>query len=474
MQLMLQASGPSTKESQYYRIRAIPNPDNHVLEIGGLDVREDGVVGACTRRGEVFLISGVFDDGNGAKQGVKYSKLSEGLHEPLGLLFDDAGVLCVQRGELTKIFREPWGSTRFVAYCDLWPLSGNYHEYSYGPKRDLDKNLWMTFNLAWIDQGESLVPWRGFAAYLTPEGKFVPACAGLRSPAGIGLNASADVFVTDNQGDWVATNKLSHMTPGGFYGHPESLKWCSLPESVVKPRPKPRDGMRLDEVRDEFKLPAVWFPYKKMGQSASDIVCDTSGGKFGPFDKQLFVGDQTTSEVMRVFLEKVDGEYQGACFPFVRGFACGITRLAFAPNGSLVAGMTNRGWPSVGSRDDGLQILTWTGVNPFEILEMRARPEGFELVFTEDVDPKSAGDPASYSMESFTYLHHERYGSDEIDKKRLDIAAAKVSPDRRRVTLTVKGLRRAFVHALDASGVRSSHGKPLLHAKAFYTLNRIP
>ncbi|MFO0842878.1 MAG: hypothetical protein U0797_10855 [Gemmataceae bacterium] len=57
--------------------------------------------------------------------------------------------------------------------------------------------------------------------------------------------------------------------------------------------------------------PAVSFPYGKMGQSASGLDCDLSGGKFGPFERQLFVGDQTHSTVMRVFLEKVNGRYQG-------------------------------------------------------------------------------------------------------------------------------------------------------------------
>ncbi len=85
---------------------------------------------------------------------------------------------------------------------------------------------------------------------------------------------------------------------------------------------------------------AVILPYNKMGQSAAGILCDTTGGKFGPFEKQLFVGDQTHSTVMRVFLEKIDGLYQGACFPFRQGQGSGSLSLLFAPDGSMFVGGT--------------------------------------------------------------------------------------------------------------------------------------
>ena len=118
--------------------------------------------------------------------------------------------------------------------------------------------------------------------------------------------------------------------------------------------------------------PCIWFPYGRMGQSASEPSWDTTGGKFGPFAGQCFVGDQTKSIVMRVYLEKVNGRYQGACFPFRSGFECGVNRLAFGPDGSLYVGMTNRGWGSVGGKPYGLQRLVYTGVLPFEIHDHEA------------------------------------------------------------------------------------------------------
>jgi hypothetical protein len=223
-----------------------------------------------------------------------------------------------------------------------------------------------------------------------------------------------------------------------------------------------------------FQLPAVWFPYDKMGRSPSGFVWDRTGGRFGPFEGQVFVGDQYASTVMRVFLERVNGRWQGACFPFRKDLACGVVRLAWGPDGSLLTGETNRGWGSIGSRTQGLQRLVWTGAVPFEVSEMRARSGGFELRFTKPVEAASAADPGSYRKESYTYLLHSDYGSPEIDRGEPTIAAVTVSPDGLSATLAVDGLRSGYVHELHLDGLRSAEGLPLLHAQAYYTLVEIP
>ena len=224
----------------------------------------------------------------------------------------------------------------------------------------------------------------------------------------------------------------------------------------------------------QLKPPAVWFPYKKMGQSTTDIMLDASDGRFGPFAGQLFVGEFTQAGMNRVFLEKIDGEYQGACFPFRSGFASAVLRMGQGRDGSVFVGLTNRGWSSLGTASYGLQRLVWTGKVPFEIKEMRVRPDGFELVFTRPVEKTTAADPASYKMHSYTYLYQSTYGSDEIQNQDLVITSATVSGDGLRVRLAVNTLRELFVHELTALGIRSHDGEPLLHPHAYYTLNRIP
>jgi hypothetical protein len=219
--------------------------------------------------------------------------------------------------------------------------------------------------------------------------------------------------------------------------------------------------------------PAVLFPYGKMGQSASGIANDFTG-KFGPFKDQLFVGDQTHSTVMRVYLEKVRGRYQGACFMFKEGFASGTLSLEFAPNGSLFVGGTDRGWGSRGGKPFALQRMDWTGETPFEIHEMHAKSDGFELTFTEPVDAASVANPESYTIETYDYIYQASYGSPEVDRTNPTIKSIKVAADGKSARLFIDGLQEGHVHELHFPGIRSAKGEPLLHPAAYYTMNYIP
>ena len=105
---------------------------------------------------------------------------------------------------------------------------------------------------------------------------------------------------------------------------------------------------------------------------------------------------------------------------------------------------------------------------------MRATPTGFVLSFTEEVDPKTAGNPANYAMEAWTYIYQKSYGSPEVDQATPKITEAKVSEDGLMVELIVTGRVQGHVHHLNSKGVTSAKGAKLWHADAFYTLNEIP
>jgi len=452
------------------------------MEVGGLDVLPDGRLAVAIRKGEVWLIE------NPSAESVEFMEMrpfAVGLHEPLGVLYHDKSLYVTQRTELTRL-RDTDGdglADEYIRAAGGWHVSGNYHEYIFGPKRDGHGNLWITTNLG-IGQGsDNKKPWRGWGLMLTPEGDLKPMCAGMRSPSGIGANAAGDMFFTDQQGNWVPTNTLHHLRKGAFYGHPDGLAPQARPDAPFdSPVKTKRYASYTEAVKAIPQLvpPAVWFPYMKMGRSATDILLDDTGGRFGPFAGQLFVGDFTHSSIHRVFLEKVDGEYQGACFPFREGFPAAVVRMALTKkiakgdNAEMFVGMTNRGWNSRGDASYGLHRLKWTGKTPFEIKTMQATPEGFRLTFTQPIDPVTASDPAGYRMISYTYPYSSAYGGDEIQTKQLTVSKAIVSKDRRSVHLIVSPLRPLFVHELKAAGVRSASGVPLLHPDAYYTLNRIP
>ena len=463
-------------EDEYYRIITLPSPEEIPFEVSGLETLGTGTLAVALRKGEVWVIENAYQD---PPEKLRIKRIASALHEPLGLLQHGGSLYVAQRSELTRM-RDLNGDGVMDEYHTLyngWGITGNYHEYAYGPKVDRQGNFWVTLNSSIGKKPTPNEAWRGWGVKVTPQGEMFPIAAGMRSPSGLGLNADGAVFFTDQQGNWIGTCTLSHMQEGAFFGHVDSLKFCSLPGSPIECPEKVPTGISIIEARKQLpilKLPAVWFPYNKVGRSATDIVCDQTRGRFGPFAKQLFVGDFTNATISRVYLEKVRGEYQGACFPFRIGFQSAVVRLAWGKDGSLFVGETNRGWNSIGNRSYGLERLVWTGKVPFEVKEMRARSDGFELVFTKPVNRESGGDPQSYSMSSYTYLFHPEYGSPEIETRTLKIQKALVGDAGERVRLVVEELREGYVHELHLSGVRSESGGPLLHDRAYYTLNQIP
>lgn len=177
---------------------------------------------------------------------------------------------------------------------------------------------------------------------------------------------------------------------------------------------------------------------------------------------------------MRATTEKINGVWQGACYPFREGFDTGLLALQFTPNGNLIAGGTNRGWPVRGPKAYAIQRLDWTGVTPFEIKQVQVTPKGFKLDFTLPVNRELAANPAIYQMATFTHIYQQGYGSPEVDQTQPTVTQATVAQDGLSVMLEVPDRVKGHVHEFHLDGLESSQGLPLLHADAYYTLNEIP
>ena len=493
------AQAESPKEDDYFKIMRVPAPEGYILEVGGLCTLPNGDLGVTTRRGDIFIVE------NPTSPRPFFRKFASGLHEVLGLEYKNGALYCVQRGELTKLVDTDMdGKADVFETIYAWPLSGNYHEYSFGPKLAADGSFFVTLNLGfpptwWFPK--SLVPWRGWALKIFEDGRMEPWAAGMRSPCGISM-IDDELFYTDNQGDWVGSGSIMQVKKGAFMGHPASLAWTSLPNSPIKLTEKEfyfKNDARLEydkkgnvikpenvineklvaefEMKANFKelqLPAVWLPHGILGISNSEIV-KIPEGVFGPFAGQLLVGDQGQSMISRVFMEKVNGEYQGAAWPFRSGFQSGIVRLAWAKDGSLIAGETNRGWGSAGEATEGLQRMVWNQKVPFEMRTIKAMPDGFEIEFTKPVDLKYARDIASYSIESFIYKYHSVYGSPPVNQQICPIKGIQVSDDGMKARIIVDKLRKNYIHTITLNGIRENQNSySLVHPTAYYTLNNIP
>src|SRR5471032_1733450 len=127
--------------SDYYTVENISTPPGLSAEVGGLAFAPDGRLAACFHRGEVYF----YDP---AKK--EWKLFAQGLHDPLGLVVPKPGeVIVMQRSELTRL-RDTKGAGVADSYetiCDAFGMTGNYHEFAFGPLPAPDGGWFVALNM---------------------------------------------------------------------------------------------------------------------------------------------------------------------------------------------------------------------------------------------------------------------------------------------------------------------------------------
>ncbi len=444
----------SDSGDEYFRIEHFPLPAEAELIITGMDWLNERDLAICTWLGEIYIV----ENATGPAANAKYRLFARGLTEPLGLSVVNREILVVQKGELTRVLDTNADSVadRFECINADWGYSGNYHSYSFGPLPTAGRDEFMVFITG--QRGRYDLMYQGYALLANGD-RVTPFCSGLRVPHGWGTYRG-DIFATDNQGNWIGTCKLNHLQEGRFYGFPSSTP------SPKGPRPA-----------SDVEPPVLWLP-RALSPSASGF--DTiPAGSFGPFAGQMLIGDFQNSIVMRACLEKVQGKWQGAVFPFAKGFLSGVNRLKFGSDGKLYVGGGKRTWSTAAPKEYSLERVSYTGKVPFEVAEVRALKDGFELRFTKPLEAEPAKDPENYLVKQFTYEYHEAYGSPEFDHNGKEgatetpVAKAELSKDQKTVRLRIPTLKTGFVTSFQLA-VNSTEDEDPWHDQFFYTLNNRP
>lgn len=470
-----------------YRIESYyPPKDNfgreQLFEALGLSLTEDNTVVIATRTAGIWrLVKG------------QWQLFAEGTFDSLGVIAEDKKGLSVvvgQKAELTRI-RDINGdgiADHYETLFDAHSYHGNYHTYMHGPTRGADGAYYISLNLAHDDAGSSYKAGGqymgtqgglgGWSVRVEPNGKFTPWAYGLRSPAGLGTAPDGRLWYSDNQGEYMSTSKIFVLEKDHYYGHPSSL--VDLPGVTPEAAEKTRDSMfakRTDAV--------VLLPHNRVANSPGHPAWDTTKGKFGPFAGQMLMGDQTQSNLLRIAIQTVDGKEQGSAMPFIDGLESGVMRPLFLKDGSLLLGQTGRGWQAKGGHVASLQRVIWDGktIAP-AIHEMLATETGFILQFTQPLAAQITVDDlhSQLTLESWVYRDAADYGSDELDLRKEDIRALRISADRKSILIDLASLEQAKVHPQQTARVyHAALTSKTLFAKdasekmdAYYTLYKFP
>jgi putative heme-binding domain-containing protein len=394
----------------------------------------------------------------GHPEQVEWQRYASGLYHPIGLAIVDGRLFVAQKPEITELVDQDGDGTvdQYRTVATGWGLSTGWHEYCFGLAVDRTKNLWFALNTGYFWTNPGYVNpgrWRGSVMRVARDTEKLEVIAkGCRVPNGIAQGPEGNIFFTDNQGDWIQACKLACVVPGRFYGHPETKD----------------DALASEDYPDGRS--AVWLPYERC-RSVSGPVHDQTGGKFGPFVDQMFVGDVgygANAGVMRIALEKVNGEYQGACFGFIDGQPQGCERMKFGPDQQLY--MT--------SLTTGLTRVAYSGKMPFAIHAVNIRPQaqGFVVKLTKPLAEDAELKPDQFRVQQYHYLYTGNYGSPKADEKNVSVEKVELSPDRSTITLTlpVESYPIGMVYQLNLGNLKAADGETLLHNEAWYTVHNIP
>ncbi|MEX2564461.1 MAG: c-type cytochrome [Cyclobacteriaceae bacterium] len=422
--------------------------------VGGLAFMPDGrlLVSTWDKIGGVYLVDGILE---GDDSPVSVKRIAEGLSEPLGLEVVDGEIYVLQKHELTKLIDTNGDEIidEYQTICDGWGVTDDFHEFAFGLVHKED-HFYITLSMAMrLMSNERQLPDRGRTLKISKDGSFERLDYGLRTPNGIGEGVDGELFVADNQGQWLPGNKLIHVQKGAYNG----MAW----------------GLSEEQENNPPKMvpPALWLPDAEIGNSPTEPIMM----KDGPYKGQMLHGDVTHGGIKRDFIEKVNGVYQGAVFRFSQGFKAGVNRLAWGPDGALYIGEIGMvgGWSWKGNQY-GLEKIKYNGKSTFEMLAIMAKPGGFEIVFTEPLEEGEL-DKDLLEIQQWWYQPTASYGGPKLDLEKLAPTQITLSEDRKKLNLKIPGLKEEHVvYFLLKDDLKSINGQPLWSSEAWYTLNQIP
>lgn len=460
------------------------------MPVGGLALLDDGRLAvacfdaktlnsACLSKnpnGQLWVIDNPYARAYGER--IIAHQIASGLFEPKGLCSANGSIFISQRDEVTRFDRDSTDKDNWkpTTVANGWATT-DFHQFSAGllhatsdiPGHPGHLILARTSALGQLKNppGHGAL-WR--IDLSQPRGQNIDwITGGHRTPNGVCFGPQNQVFAVDNQGEWTPSNELNHIQQGKFYGYYQNT---SEPDSHASPF-QPRNP---DDPDAEVTQPAIILPHNEIAASPSQPQLFPAGSRFAG---QLALPDMRYGGINRVYLEQINGTWQGCVMRFTQGLRAGPNRICFGNGGSLFVGGIGGGrpfWHWKNSNNEAtyqsLERLDPNSAPVFEIESLRAVAGGFELFFTEPAVLEDINNVNAYTVSQWTYRASCDYGGRKVDKHLLTVREARAASDGRSVRLRLSGMKKGYVLHLRCNPRSISNG-PIWSGEVWYTLNSI-
>jgi sugar phosphate isomerase/epimerase len=433
----------AAESEQPYVVDRIPppreNPFGALFFLAGIDFFPNGDAAVCTVHGDVWLVRGL----DAELEHVTWQRFATGLYQPLGLEVVDEKVIVLGRDQLTRLHDENGdGEADFYESFNHDLIThGLPHAYAMRLERTPDGSF------VFLCSGEG--PHGSALLKLSPDGERLEALArGFRHPFGIGAGPKGEITAADNEGNWVPSSKIDLVTAGGFYGY---LGGAAEPGDHPKPLrplcfiPKVADNSSGGQF---WHTSEAWGPYHRggmfhfsWGRCTLHAVLEQHAGD---------VHQAATVEVPGVLLEGGPGEAE------------------FSPRDGQLYVVGLDGWQTAATVDGSLERIRYTGQPVLLPSGFAAYDDGIELRFDVPLDPTSLKPAGAVRVEQWNYQWSSTYGSyhysvkqpERVGHDQLDVQAARLSDDGKRLFLNIAGLQP--VDQIQVSlAVKTAAGEPV-------------
>lgn len=436
----------------------------------GLAWRKDGSMIVTSLKGRVWLAR----DTDGDSLADRATVFSDELAAPYGAFAGEGYVDVISKYALVRLFDDNADdiADRMQTVASGWGHTADYHDWVVGLPRDERGNYYLAIPCEQDGRSNAAAHLRGKVLRVAPreptasdprQYALETISGGHRFPMGLARTKAGELFVTDNQGNYNPYNELNHVTAGARFGFINSSE-------KKDPSFKPK-----------LTSPAINIPHPWTRSVNGICVLETptgvSPGRFGPFEGHLVGCEYDTRRLIRMSLQQVNGQWQGAAYPFSDPEAKGDDSLlgpiccAVSPAGDLFIGeLRDSGWG--GSNNIGAITRVrpdWKTLPP-GIAKVEHRKGGFEIFFTHAVDAANAKDASNYAISSATRTSTPAYGGSDEKRRAEKIESIRVAGDSMSVILKLSELRRGFVYDFQLKNL-AVKGETFFPAEAYYSLN---
>ena len=401
-----------------------PNPRRRAVRPSDIQFLPDGAAAVVTLDGDVWLVRGLHEPAGQPR----WRRFASGLHEPMSLAvrgeelmaFDRNGIWRLRdldgdgEADVHELFSNAFGQTADLREfpSQIRPAPGGEFVIAKGGQQA-------------TTQGKH----NGSVLRVSADGRTATVLGyGFRQP-NIGVDPrSGLVTSSDQQGHYIPSTPLHVVRDGRFHGFlPPFAPVEQYPAPVVEP--------------------LTWIPHPVNASALSQVWLHDA--RLGPLNGSLVHIGYNRPELFQVLFNRRGTEPQAAVVSITRGFAFPPLNGAVNPRDGLLylAGFQVLGWGNVIDVPAGLGRLRHTGRPDPLPRELAALDRGVLLRFGTALDARRATDPASYSLQAWSYRRTHKYGSAQYKadgspgQDALTPSAAYLSRDGRSVFVAVPGLR---------------------------------